>query len=142
MKVLLPKFRRWQIKAVEEFINNEFNSFIENLPDFIKTADGFNTNWYGAEDPTKKYPKKVMINDIWYKPDPEHEGHKIMLRWTGEVWEEILRTYNEVSLREAIDQKFNELKQAMDQQSAKTEQQINDALNKSGLGKLADDAKK
>lgn len=129
-------------KAVEEFINNEFNSFIENLPDFIKTADGFNTNWYSTEDPVKKYPKKVMVNDIWYKPDPEHEGHKIMLRWTGEVWEEILRTYNEVSLREKIDQKFNELKQAMDQQSVKTEQQINDALNKSGLGKLADDAKK
>lgn len=129
-------------KAVEEFINNEFNSFIENLPDFIKTADGFNTNWYSTEDPVKKYPKKVMINDIWYKPDPEHEGHKIMYRWTGEVWEEILRTYNEVSLREKIDQKFNELKQAMDQQSLKTEQQINDALNKSGLGKLADDAKK
>ena len=129
-------------KAVEEFINNEFNSFIENLPDFIKTADGFNTNWYSEEDPTKKYPKKVLVNDIWYKPDPEHEGHKIMLRWTGEVWEEILRTYNEVSLREAIEQKFNELKQAMDQQSAKTEQQINDALSKSGLGKLADDAKK
>lgn len=129
-------------KAVEEFINNEFNSFIENLPDFIKTADGFNTNWYSIEDPVKKYPKKVMINDIWYKPDPEHEGHKIMYRWTGEVWEEILRTYNEVSLRKKIDQKFNELKQAMDQQSAQTEQQINDALNKSGLGKLADDAKK
>lgn len=129
-------------KAVEEFINNEFNSFIENLPDFIKTADGYNTNWYSTEDPVKKYPKKVMIDDIWYKPDPEHEGHKIMLRWTGEVWEEILRTYNEVSLREKIDQKFNELKQAMDQQSLKTEQQINDALNKSGLGKLADDAKK
>lgn len=129
-------------KAVEEFINNEFNSFIESLPDFIKTADGFNTNWYSTEDPVKKYPKKVLINDIWYKPDPEHEGHKIMYRWTGEVWEEILRTYNEVSLREKIDQKFNELKQAMDQQSAKTEQQINDALNKSGLGKIADDAKK
>lgn len=129
-------------KAVEEFINNEFNSFIENLPDFIKTADGFNTNWYSTEDPVKKYPKKVMINDIWYKPDPEHEGHKIMYRWTGEVWEEILRTYNEVSLREKIDQKFNELKQDMDQQSAQTEQQINDALSKSGLGKLADDAKK
>ena len=129
-------------KAVEEFINNEFNSFIENLPDFIRTADGYNTNWYSVEDPVKKYPKKVLINDIWYRPDPEHEGHKIMYRWTGEVWEEILRTYNEVSLREAIDQKFNELKQTMDQQSAKTEQQINDALSKSGLGKLAGDAKK
>lgn len=129
-------------KAVEEFINNEFNSFVESLPDFIKTADGYNTNWYSTEDPVKKYPKKVMINDIWYKPDPEHEGHKIMYRWTGEVWEEILRTYNEVSLREAIEQKFNELKQAIDQQGVKTEQQINDALSKSGLGKLADDAKK
>lgn len=129
-------------KAVEEFINNEFNSFIENLPDFIRTADGYNTNWYSVENPVLKYPKKVMINDIWYKPDPEHEGHKIMYRWTGEVWEEILRTYNEVSLREAIEQKFNELKQAMDQQGAKTEQQINDALSKSGLGKLAEDAKK
>lgn len=129
-------------KAIDEFINNEFNSFIQDLPDYIRTADGFNTNWYSEEDPTKKYPKKVMINDIWYKPDPEHEGHKIMLRWTGEVWEEILRTYNEVSLREKIDQKFAELKQAMDEQNAQTEQRITDILKKSDLGRLAEDAKK
>lgn len=129
-------------KAIDEFINNEFNSFIQDLPDYIRTADGFNTNWYSEEDPTKKYPKKVMINDIWYKPDPEHEGHKIMLRWTGEVWEEILRTYNEVSLREKIDQKFDELKQAMDEQNAQTEQRITDILKKSDLGRLAEDAKK
>lgn len=129
-------------KAIDEFINNEFNSFIQDLPDYIRTADGFNTNWYSEEDPTKKYPKKVMINDIWYKPDPEHEGHKIMLRWTGEVWEEILRTYNEVSLREKIEQKFTELKQAMDEQNAQTEQRITDILKKSDLGRLAEDAKK
>ncbi|VTT11455.1 PblB [Streptococcus gordonii] len=129
-------------KAIDEFINNEFNSFVQDLPDYIRTADGFNTNWYSEEDPTKKYPKKVMINDIWYKPDPEHEGHKIMLRWTGEVWEEILRTYNEVSLREKIDQKFNELKQAMDEQNAVNEQRITDILKKSDLGRLAEDAKK
>ena len=129
-------------KAIDEFINNEFNSFIQDLPDYIRTADGFNTNWYSEEDPTKKYPKKVMINDIWYKPDPEHEGHKIMLRWTGEVWEEILRTYNEVSLREKIDQKFAELKQTMDEQNVQNEQRINDILKKSDLGRLADDAKK
>nr|DAJ39707.1 MAG TPA: Neck appendage protein [Caudoviricetes sp.] len=129
-------------KAIDEFINNEFNSFIQDLPDYIRTADGFNTNWYSEEDPTKKYPKKVMINDIWYKPDPEHEGHKIMLRWTGEVWEEILRTYNEVSLREKIDQKFAELKQAMDEQNAVNEQRITDILKKSDLGRLAEDAKK
>ena len=129
-------------KAIDEFINNEFNSFIQDLPDYIRTADGFNTNWYSEEDPTKKYPKKVMVNDIWYKPDPEHEGHKIMLRWTGEVWEEILRTYNEVSLREKIDQKFAELKQAMDEQNAVNEQRITDILKKSDLGRLAEDAKK
>lgn len=129
-------------KAVEEFINNEFNSFVESLPDFIRTADGFNSNWYSEEDPTKKYPKKVVINDIWYKPDPEHEGHKIMLRWTGEVWEEIIRTYDSENLREKLDQKFTELKQAMDEQAIRTEQQISEALRKSGLDKLADDAKK
>lgn len=119
-------------KAVEEFINNEFNNFVQNLPDFIKTADGYNTNWYGAEDPTKKYPKKVLINDIWYKPDPEHEGHKIMYRWTGEIWEEIIRTYNEVSLREAIDQKFDELKQTTDQAIQTTNQKAEEALKKAG----------
>ncbi|MBF0845384.1 phage tail protein, partial [Streptococcus danieliae] len=73
-------------RAVEEFVEGNFNNFIHSLPDFLPTADGFNNNWYGQEDPTVKHAKKVMIGDIWYKPDPEHEGHKIMLRWTGEMW--------------------------------------------------------
>ena len=119
-------------KAVEEFINNEFNSFVKNLPDFVRSADGYNTNWYSVEDPVKKYPKKVLINDIWYKPDPEHEGHTIMQRWTGEAWEEILRTYNEVSLREKIDQKFNELKQATYQATQTANQKAEEALKKAG----------
>ena len=119
-------------KAVEDFINNEFNSFVKKLPDFVKSADGYNTNWYSVEDPVKKYPKKVLINDIWYKPDPEHEGHTIMQRWTGEAWEEILRTYNEVSLREKIDQKFNELKQATDQATQTANQKAEEALRKAG----------
>ena len=119
-------------KAVEDFINNEFNSFVKKLPDFVKSADGYNTNWYSVEDPVKKYPKKVLINDIWYKPDPEHEGHTIMQRWTGEAWEEILRTYNEVSLREKIDQKFNELKQTTDQAIQTANQKAEEALKKAG----------
>jgi hypothetical protein len=85
-----------------------------------------------VEDPVKKYPKKVLINDIWYKPDPEHEGHTIMQRWTGEAWEEILRTYNEVSLREKIDQKFNELKQTTDQAIQTANQKAEEALKKAG----------
>ena len=119
-------------KAVEDFINNEFNSFVKNLPDFVKSADGYNTNWYSVEDPVKKYPKKVLINDIWYKPDPEHEGHTIMQRWTGEAWEEILRTYNEVSLREKIDQKFNELKQITDQAIQTADRKAEEALRQAG----------
>ena len=119
-------------KAVEDFINNEFNNFVQNLPDFVKSADGYNTNWYSVEDPVKKYPKKVLINDIWYKPDPEHEGHTIMQRWTGEAWEEILRTYNEVKLREKIDQKFNELKQTTDQAIQTANQKAEEALKKAG----------
>lgn len=119
-------------KAVEDFINNEFNSFVKNLPDFVRSADGYNTNWYSVEDPVKKYPKKVLINDIWYKLDPEHEGHTIMQRWTGEAWEEILRTYNEVSLREKIDQKFNELKQTTDQAIQTANQKAEEALKKAG----------
>nr|DAN95268.1 MAG TPA: minor structural protein [Caudoviricetes sp.] len=119
-------------KAVEDFINNEFNSFVQKLPEFVRSADGYNTNWYSVEDPVKKYPKKVLINDIWYKPDPEHEGHTIMQRWTGEAWEEILRTYNEISLREKIDQKFNELKQATDQATQTANQKAEEALKKAG----------
>lgn len=115
-------------KAVEDFINNEFNSFVQKLPDFVKSADGYNTNWYGVEDPVNKYPKKVLINDIWYKPDPEHEGHTIMQRWTGEAWEEILRTYNEISLREKIDQKFNELKNTTDQAIAEANIRSEEAI--------------
>ena len=121
-------------KAVEDFINNEFNSFVQKLPDFVKSADGYNTNWYSVEDPVKKYPKKVLINDIWYKPDPEHEGHTIMQRWTGEAWEEILRTYNEVSLRDKIDQKFNELKNTTDRAIAEANVRSAEALARARAG--------
>lgn len=121
-------------KAVEDFINNEFNSFVQKLPDFVKSADGYNTNWYSVEDPVKKYHKKVLINDIWYKPDPEHEGHTIMQRWTGEAWEEILRTYNEVSLQDKIDQKFNELKNTTDHAIAEANIRSAEALARARAG--------
>lgn len=90
-------------QAVEDFVQNEFSHFVQNLPDFLPSADGFNTNWYGTDDPTIKYKEKVGINDIWYKPDPEHEGHKIMLRWTGEVWEELVRTADNARVERLVD---------------------------------------
>lgn len=129
-------------KAVEQFVTNEFSSFVQNLPDYLPSADGFNNNWYGAEDPTVKYPGKVLINDIWYKPDPEHEGHKIMLRWTGEVWEEILRTYESEALRDRIAEEIAQVNQSMQAQSEEHDRQVADILSKTqSVESLANQAK-
>lgn len=129
-------------KAVEQFVNNEFSSFVQNLPDYLPSADGFNNNWYGAEDPTVQYPGKVLINDIWFKPDPEHEGHQIMLRWTGEVWEEILRTYESESLRDRIAEEIAQVNQSMQAQSEEHDKQVADILAKAqSVESLANQAK-
>ncbi|MGV3079059.1 phage tail spike protein [Streptococcus sp. 32226D021BW] len=129
-------------KAVEQFVTNEFSNFVQNLPDYLPSADGFNNNWYGAEDPTVKYPGKVLINDIWYKPDPEHEGHKIMLRWTGEVWEEILRTYESESLRDRIAEEIAQVNTSMQAQSEEHDRQVADILSKTqSVEELANQAK-
>ncbi|HFH9833972.1 TPA: phage tail spike protein [Streptococcus suis] len=129
-------------KAVEQFVNNEFSNFVQNLPDYLPSADGFNNNWYGAEDPTVKYPGKVLINDIWYKPDPEHEGHKIMLRWTGEVWEEILRTYDSEALRDRIAEEIDAVNTSMQEQSEEHDRQVADILSKTqSIETLANQAK-
>ncbi|HFI0375362.1 TPA: phage tail spike protein, partial [Streptococcus suis] len=129
-------------KAVEQFITNEFSNFVQNLPDYLPSADGFNNNWYGTEDPTVKYPGKVLINDIWYKPDPEHEGHKIMLRWTGEVWEEILRTYESESLRDRIAEEIAQVNQSMQAQAQEHDRQVADILSKTqSVEALANQAK-
>ena len=129
-------------KAVEQFVNNEFSNFVQNLPDYLPSADGFNNNWYGAEDPTVQYPGKVLINDIWYKHDPEHEGHKIMLRWTGEVWEEILRTYDSEALRDRIAEEIAQVNESMQAQSEEHDRQVADILSETqSVESLANQAK-
>ncbi|HFR3650183.1 TPA: phage tail spike protein [Streptococcus suis] len=129
-------------KAVEQFVTNEFSNFVQNLPDYLPSADGFNNNWYGAEDPTVKYPGKVLINNIWYKPDPEHEGHKIILRWTGEVWEEILRTYDSEALRDRIAEDIAQVNQSMQAQSEEHDRQVANILSKTqSIESLANQAK-
>ncbi|HEM3521398.1 phage tail protein [Streptococcus suis] len=136
------KFQTIADKAVEQFVNNEFSNFVQNLPDYLPSADGFNNNWYGTEDPTVKYPGKVLINDIWYKPDPEHEGHKIMLRWTGEVWEEILRTYDSEALRDRIAEEIAQVNSSMQAQSEEHDRQVADILSKTqSIETLANQAK-
>lgn len=129
-------------KAIDEFVANEFSNFVQNLPDYLPTADGFNNNWYGSEDPTREHLGKVLINDIWYKPDPEHEGHKIMLRWTGEVWEEILRTFSSEALRAKISGEIEKLDKAMKASDLTLKEQTTQALRTAGANASAIEAAK
>ena len=116
-------------QKADELISNNFNSLLKNLPDFLPTPNGLNRNWYGASDPTKTHAGKVGINDIWFKPNPEHEGQTIMLRWTGEVWEEVIRSNTDQEIIDEIGKRFENLNlSGVDEAKAKAEE----ALKKAG----------
>ena len=116
-------------QKADELISSSFDGLIKNLPDFLPSADGLNKNWYGANDPTKTHAGKVVINDIWFKPNPEHEGQTIMLRWTGEVWEEVIRSNNSQEIIDEINKRFDNLNiLGVDEAKAKAEE----ALKKAG----------
>ena len=130
-------------KVVDDFVSNEFSDFVQKLPDFLPSPDGFNNNWYGAEDPTVKHPGKVLINDIWFKPDPEHEGYKIMLRWTGEVWDEILRSYDKESLKKRISEEIANFDKTFQSVNEQNKKKIDEILQSSGASSLlAQEAKR
>lgn len=116
-------------QKADELISNNFNSLLKNLPDFLPTPNGLNRNWYGANDPTKAHAGKVGINDIWFKPNPEHEGQTIMLRWTGEVWKEVIRSNTDQEIIDEIGKRFGNLNlSGVDEAKAKAEE----ALKKAG----------
>ena len=116
-------------QKADELISNNFNNLLKNLPDFLPTPNGLNRNWYGANDPTKAHVGKVGINDIWFKPNPEHEGQTIMLRWTGEVWEEVIRSNTDQEIIDEISKRFENLNlSGVDEAKAKAEE----ALKKAG----------
>ena len=126
-------------QKADELISNNFNSLLKNLPDFLPTPNGLNRNWYGASDPTKAHVGKVGINDIWFKPNPEHEGQTIMLRWTGEVWKEVIRSNTDQEIIDEISKRFENLNlSGVDEAKAKAEE----ALKKAKAGyELADEVK-
>nr|DAR65583.1 MAG TPA: minor structural protein [Caudoviricetes sp.] len=116
-------------QKADELISSSFNGLIKNLPDFLPSADGLNKNWYGANDPTKTHAGKVGINDIWFKPNPEHEEQTIMLRWTGEVWKEVIRSNSDQEIIDEISRRFENLNlSGVDEAKAKAEE----ALKKAG----------
>ena len=126
-------------QKVDELVSSGFNNIISKLPEFLPSADGFNNNWYGKDDPTKKYAGKVLVNDIWFKPDPEHEGQIIMLRWTGEVWQEIIRSNSKQEIIDEIERQFGNLNNsALEEVKRRSEE----ALKKAGTSaELANQAK-
>ena len=116
-------------QKADELISSSFNGLLKNLPDFLPSANGLNHNWYGKDDPTKAHVGKVLVNDIWFKPDPEHEGQTIMLRWTGEVWKEIIRSNSDQEIIDEISKRFENLNlSGVDEAKAKAEE----ALKKAG----------
>lgn len=127
-------------QKVDELVSSGFNNIISKLPEFLPSPEGFNNNWYGKEDPTKKYVGKVLVNDIWFKPNPEHEGQTILLRWTGEVWEEIIRSNTDQEIIDEISKRFENLNlSGVDEAKRKAEE----ALKKAGASEdLATEAKK
>ena len=127
-------------QKVDELVSSGFNNIISKLPEFLPSPDGFNNNWYGKDDPTKKYVGKVTVNDIWFKPDPEHEGQTILLRWTGEVWEEIIRSNSKQEIIDEIERRFGNLdNSALEEVKRRTEE----AFKKAGASEdLAKEAKK
>lgn len=127
-------------QKADELISSSFNGLIKNLPDFLPSANGLNHNWYGASDPTKAHAGKVLVNDIWFKPDTEHEGQTIMLRWTGEVWKEIIRSNSDQEIIDEISKRFENLNlSGVDEAKAKAEE----ALKKAGANTdLANEAKR
>ena len=130
-------------QKVDELVSSGFNNIISKLPEFLPSADGFNNNWYGKDDPTKKYAGKVLVNDIWFKPDPEHEGHKIMLRWTGEVWDEILRSYDKESLKKRISEEIANFDKSFQSVNERNKKKIDEILQSSGASSLlAQEAKR
>lgn len=127
-------------QKVDELVSSGFNNIISKLPEFLPSPDGFNNNWYGKDDPTKKYVGKVLVNDIWFKPDPEHEGQTILLRWTGEVWEEIIRSNSKQEIVDEIERRFGNLDNS---KLEEVERRSEEALKKAGTSEdLAKEAKK
>ena len=105
------------LSALDDTISETVGQAQTKLLDHLISADGFNTNWYRPSEPPLN---KTKIGDIWYKPDPEHEGEKIMLIWDGENWVEVVRTVGTKAITEKIE--------ALEAESARYEQEFMQGL--------------
>lgn len=106
--------------------------------DFLDGAGGFNRNWYRSEDPPTD---KVKVGDLWYRPDPDHEGYHIMYTWDGEHWIELVRTFGN-KWADQIKDDFKKEVDKINQAIATQEQKTQEALASSGASASAVEAMK
>jgi phage minor structural protein len=106
--------------------------------DYLDGAGGFNRNWYRSEDPPTD---KVKVGDLWYKPDPDHEGYHIMYTWDGEHWIELVRTFGN-KWADQIKDDFKKEVDKINQAIATQEQKAQEALTSSGASASAVEAMK
>jgi phage minor structural protein, N-terminal domain protein len=106
--------------------------------DFLDGAGGFNRNWYRSEDPPTD---KVKVGDLWYRPDPDHEGYHIMYTWDGEHWIELVRTFGN-KWADQIKDDFKKEVDKINQAIATQEQKAQEALTSSGASASAVEAMK
>ena len=106
--------------------------------DYLDGAGGFNRNWYRSEDPPTD---KVKVGDLWYKPDPDHEGYHIMYTWDGEHWVELVRTFGN-KWADQIKDDFKKEVDKINQAIATQEQKTQEALTSSGASASAVEAMK
>lgn len=104
--------------------------------DYLDGAGGFNRNWYRSEDPPTD---KVKVGDLWYKPDPDHEGYHIMYTWDGEHWIELVRTFGN-KWADQIKDDFKKEVDKINQAIATQEQKAQEALTSSGASASAVEA--
>lgn len=114
------------LNSAVDSVRENVGSAIEKQVDSVISANGFNSNFYMAEDPRDKghVPK---INDLWFKPDPDSEGDHIMYRWNGEFWEELVRTNDSERVERLVkemEEYWRKADEAFEKQQAENERRL------------------
>lgn len=114
------------LNSAVDSVRENIGSAIEKQVDSVISANGFNSNYYMAEDPRDKghVPK---INDLWFKPDPDSEGDHIMYRWNGEFWEELVRTNDGERVERLVkemEEYWRKADEAFEKQQAESERRL------------------
>ena len=114
------------LSSAVDSVRENIGSAIEKQVDSVISANGFNSNYYMAEDPRDKghVPK---INDLWFKPDPDSEGDHIMYRWNGEFWEELVRTNDGERVERLVkemEEYWRKADEAFEKQQAENERKL------------------